>query len=195
MLFMTNLYASSLLLLLENEIQPSTTAAVAAPLSRTEHLRILRAFYRLQINVNVFGDRETRDKRQIYRADTWIMNYYLFGLWQPWEFQEMKCVLSYYNLLLPRLAEFTSADTDLGFFLLEEAFSAPSYYNFATFRHVLDKMRVQPENNLDQVLRSAAKLKRRNMRLADQVYHYYDMWWLRSKHVVASFQAPRLSHG
>ena len=182
MLFMTGLYASSLLALLENEIQPSTTATVAAPLSRTEHLRILRAFYRAQINVNVFGDCVTMIRRRLCHVDTKLMNYHLFGLWQPWEFQEIKCVLDYRGALSPRLTQFWSADTDFGRSLFEEAISGASYYSFANLRHAMGKMRARPKNNLDEVLRSTATLKRMSTRLLEQEYYLHSMWWLRSKY-------------
>jgi hypothetical protein len=63
--------------------------AVVAPPSRPERLRVLRAFYRLQIVLHVWGS--LRCSPGLDRPEPVRVNWQLFGLWELWEAQQAFC--------------------------------------------------------------------------------------------------------
>lgn len=68
---------------------------VTAPLSRTERLRILRAFYRLQIVQLIWGRLGCMLHHMTPDADR--VNFRLFGLWELWEVQEFVSAGAFYQ--------------------------------------------------------------------------------------------------
>lgn len=129
MLYLTDLYITSRLKLIENEFKishPSTTMLVAP--SRTESLRVIRAFYRIQIATNAYGQCSLRYRRKLNKPDVKCINYYLVGLWEPWEMQQIFCAVDMLNRI--QLALTDIADRALH----EEGMSRRVYYNLANLR-------------------------------------------------------------
>lgn len=77
----------------------SVTDLVAPP-SRSERLRVLRAHYRLQIVLSLWGSRahprRTRHARRTHALSVERLSFALFGLWEPWEVQQLFCAGMFY---------------------------------------------------------------------------------------------------
>jgi hypothetical protein len=125
--FVADLYTTCTLTLFEREVRPSlsfpptpppeaegsqttlaATAATAdvvvvAPPSRTERLRILRAAYRLQMVLHVWGSW----KVGLIQYEPVIdgVNLALFGLWELWEIAQVFCVATFYLRFRDELAD------------------------------------------------------------------------------------------
>lgn len=83
MRYAARLYIDSQMVLFKNEINPfsSTPCTIdALSLTRTEHLRILRAFYRLQLCINIHGESLAGERRTANKPDALIIHYYLYRL-------------------------------------------------------------------------------------------------------------------
>ncbi|KAK4156928.1 hypothetical protein C8A00DRAFT_40617 [Chaetomidium leptoderma] len=102
-------YTTCALKLFEREARSSSSlpgsvvTAVAAPPSRAEQLRVLRAHYRLQMLLHFWGSWEYHRLNGTDAIDR--ITLYLFGLWELWEVQQTFCVGTVYDDLRYRLAE------------------------------------------------------------------------------------------
>lgn len=98
MKYATQLYIDSQMIQFKNEINPfsSTPCTIdALPQSRTEHLRILCAFYRLHLCINIHGESLEDERRTVNKPDALIIHYYLNRLWEPWEVMQVSCIVDF----------------------------------------------------------------------------------------------------
>lgn len=96
MTFVTAIYITSKLLLFQRDIERfSNSASVIDPPSREERLRVLRAFYRLQMSFYVHGVSASVFQRKHNMTDVECINYRFFGLCQPWELEQILCVAGF----------------------------------------------------------------------------------------------------
>ena len=153
MAYLTSVYTTSKSMLLKKEIMPfSSNTLLDAHPRRQERLRILRAFYRQQIIFNLYGEYQSGSRRRYNKLDTEAINYRLFGLWGPWEPQQVFCVAA----LLTRLhREFTEI---LDHNLREKAISPRVFYDLVTLGDFLQSLRVADDSGWEKVLLRTSSL-------------------------------------
>lgn len=110
--FLTDVFISCAIRLFDRELRPSCQGAddfvadLVAPPSRSEWLRVLRAYYRLQIVLLFWGSRarvrtmfwgsraRVRRPEDLHVQDP---NFCLFGLWETWEVHQWFCASAFYH--------------------------------------------------------------------------------------------------
>ncbi len=116
--FVAGLYATCTLGMIRNEIVPSfsgqdlkeedaaaAAAAMTAPLSRVEWLRILRAFYRLQMILFLWGGSWKGYSMCKHDPEADRVNFRLFGLWDVWEVEAVFGAGAFYQKFRVQLAK------------------------------------------------------------------------------------------
>lgn len=167
---LTSVYTTSELKLFQKEAKYFLSSmSLAAPPSRTEHLRVLRAFYRLQIIFNVYGSPESGARRKYNKPDTECINYRLFGLWETWELQQVLCVATFVTRLHRRFT--TLEDRDLR----AEGISRRVLYGLGVLRDFIAKVRRDYEVAWETILRETSSLTS-GLRLMGS-FEQYDMVW------------------
>ena len=154
MTYLTSVYTTSKLMLFQKEIKPfSSSTFLVAPPSRTEHLRILRSFYRLQIIFNLCGSCAPGLRRKYNKPDTECINYRLFELWEPWELQQVLCVAAFTSRLHRHLTQIEDGD------LREEGISRRVFFGLGALRGFIGKLRAADEATWQKVLQDTSSLR------------------------------------
>lgn len=137
MKYLSSLYTISWLSLFEKEVKSSSTAtSLLRTPSQVEVLRVTRAFYRLQIAFDVYGKCAVRQRRKYTRGDMECINYRLFGLWEPWELQQIQCIKSFLTRLRRQLTQIPSIDQDW----LKESLSMRLYFSLSDLKVFLEEL-------------------------------------------------------
>lgn len=152
MSYLARVYITSRLKLFQNELQPLSTLLVGPP-SRTEYLRILHAFFRLQIIFNLYGHPALGVRRKHNRPDTECINYRLFGLWEAWEFQQILCVATFVTRLHRQFIRLQDRNLRVG------GISKRSLYGLDVLRSFITKVRNVGEATWQDVLQETSNLK------------------------------------
>jgi len=188
MTYIANVFTTSAGLLFQNDIEPSpsgTPAAapplasgnpLAAPPSRTEQLRILRALYRLEILFHLYGHYAHGYRRRYNKRDTECFNYRLFGLWEPWELEQVSSVAGFMQRLHCEFAQLVDDD------LRNEAISWRVFYRLGTFRDFIEKLRARDEAVWQRVLRAASTLRSKLRNLSGTYTVQNSMDWFHPRY-------------
>ncbi|KAI1414439.1 hypothetical protein F5Y13DRAFT_158551 [Hypoxylon sp. FL1857] len=176
MKYLADVYIKSKLMLFQNEINPrsSSSPSLMASPSRTERLRVLRAFYRLQIIFNLYGNAESSSRREYNELDTECINYHLFGLWEPWELQQVSCVAAITQRLYVQFARIED------YFLRKEGTSRRVYFGLTALRNFIEKLRASHNAIWQTTLRETS-----NLEIATRVrgmFVNYKMEWFHCRH-------------
>ena len=123
--YVAGLYATCTLGMIRNEIVPSLSAqggrkevdvaaaaaaAMTAPLSHVEWLRILRVFYRLQMLLCLWGGAWKGYSLCKHDPEADRVNFRLFGLWDVWDVDAVFSAGAFYQQFRVRLAKRWVAD-------------------------------------------------------------------------------------
>jgi hypothetical protein len=95
----------------EAAVKEAMGQVVVAPPSRSERLRVLRAFYRLQILLHVWSSRWCNPG--LYRPDAGRVNWQLFELWELWEAQQVFCAGAFYQRFRRQFSEIYLGESSL----------------------------------------------------------------------------------
>lgn len=170
MSYLTSVYTTSKFMLFQNEPKPfSFNISSALPLSRIEYLRVLRAFYRLQIILNLYGHPELGARRKYNKPDTECINYRLFGLWETWEFQQVLCVATFVTRLHRHFTQLEDHD------LRAEGISRRALYGLGILRDFIAKVRTVSEAAWQTVLQGTSSLSARLHLIGS--FEQYGMEW------------------
>jgi hypothetical protein len=139
MSYLASVYTTSHLQAFQDRLNPFPSHPLCfSPPSRTEHLRILRAFYRVQLINNLWGHCASKRRSrslEYSELETECFNYRLFGLWETWELQQVACVVSFLRQLRSRLAWLEDDD------LSKEVVSERVFYRLGALRDLIEKLR------------------------------------------------------
>jgi hypothetical protein len=106
-------YTSWALTNLAQQIQPLVSTEI---LSNTERLRILRAFYRLELGCNLFGVGKYKSARKpdnngLFPEDVLEL---FFCLYKPWEVEEIDCVYTFAETMYAQIFDKVHVDVHPG---------------------------------------------------------------------------------
>ena len=133
--------------LFEREVKPAcsdpgSARAVVAPLSSVERLRVLRAFYRLQMGLSIWASSAVGSA--ICNNIAPRVNKRLFGLWETWEVQQIFVAGTFYQRFRSDLGR--SSD-DAWFDSLTHRF-----ISFGQFRKLVTQLRAADEGVWQEAL-------------------------------------------
>lgn len=143
---LARVYLGCTLALLEREVLAAPTLVSAAP-SRAEWLRVLRAHYRLQMALPIWHACFLHGPEKKREEDESDANLTLFGLWGPWETQQVLCAGGFYDRFRSRLRH---GIADLR--LRAEGNPGASLYSFVAWREFVDRARAADEAGWQVVL-------------------------------------------
>jgi hypothetical protein len=161
-------YMTCALRLFEREVRPSCCPdprgsigslptgldALVAPPSRSERLRVLRAFYRLQILHHIWGSRA--HCMTTYNPVFDRINLFLFGLWEVWETQQVFCAGTFYQRFRGQLADMYFGETSRD--PLREVLESNTRFTFDEFRDFVGHVRAADEAAWQKTLDQASSL-------------------------------------